>query len=71
MNYDNKSTIYLFKESASLMMSHKSQLFLFWLWYPWLLCLLTQGIHYLWLTPQFSTTLDLFHKEISTVNIQE
>ena len=69
----NKSVIDLFKESASLMMGHKSKLFLLWLWYVilGLLGLFTLGIYYLWLVPQYYTTLALFHEMISSINTQE
>ena len=69
----NKSVIDLFKESASLMTGHKSKLFLLWLWYGilGLLGLFTLGIYYLWLVPQYYTTLALFHEMISSVNTQE
>lgn len=69
----NKSVIDLFKESASLMTGHKSKLFLLWLWYGilGLLGLFTLGIYYLWLVPQYYTTLALFHEMISSINTQE
>ena len=67
----NKSVIDLFKESASLMMGHKSKLFLLWLWYGilGLVGLFTLGIYYLWLIPQYYTTLALFHEMISSDTI--
>lgn len=69
----NKSVIDLFKESASLMMGHKSKLFLLWLWYVilGLLGLFTLSIYYLWLIPQYYTTTALFHEMISSVNTKE